>query len=209
MKKILTVLLACVLLFSLASCASKTPYIGENGNWWIGDEDLGVAAQGPQGEQGIQGEKGDKGDQGEQGPQGEYKTPEFIVGEKVTCRFGESFEMNIMGTDDMAYIQKFLVTKNREADPNNLEDYWYSGSSHYYYKQYIYDVHIEGKVDSKYAGKTIYVVACFSNDETTWTHGENKEYIVSTDGTFVMDFCVHDNQNENLVVPQHIYIPQY
>ena len=117
--------------------------------------------------------------------------------------------MNIMGTDDMAYIQKFSVTKNREADPNNLEDYWYSGSSYYYYKQYIYDVHIEGRVDSKYAGKTIYVVACFSNDETTWTYGEKKEFIVSADGTFVMDFCVHDNQNENLVVPQHIYIPQY
>lgn len=23
-----------------------TPYIGENGNWWIGDEDTGVAAEG-------------------------------------------------------------------------------------------------------------------------------------------------------------------
>ena len=50
MKKLLAVLLTFVLLLSLASCASKTPYIGENGNWWIGDEDLGVAAQGPKGE---------------------------------------------------------------------------------------------------------------------------------------------------------------
>ena len=78
MKKLLTILLTCVLLISLGSCTSKTPYIGENGNWWIGDEDLGVAAQGPQGEQGIQGDKGDKGDQGEQGPQGE----QGIQGEK-------------------------------------------------------------------------------------------------------------------------------
>ena len=58
MKKVLVVLLTCVLLFLLVSCASKTPYIGENGNWWIGDEDLGVAAQGPQGEQGPQSEQG-------------------------------------------------------------------------------------------------------------------------------------------------------
>ena len=56
MKKLLIVLLICMLLLSLASCASETPYIGENGNWWIGDEDLGVAAQGPQGDQGPQGE---------------------------------------------------------------------------------------------------------------------------------------------------------
>ena len=54
-----------------------TPYIGKNGNWWIGDTDTGISAsgekgdKGDQGEQGIQGEKGDKGDQGEQGIQGE------------------------------------------------------------------------------------------------------------------------------------------
>ena len=29
-----------------------TPHIGENGNWWIGDTDIGVRAQGPQGEPG-------------------------------------------------------------------------------------------------------------------------------------------------------------
>ncbi|MBO5457753.1 MAG: leucine-rich repeat protein [Clostridia bacterium] len=56
-----------------------TPYVGENGNWWIGDIDTGIQAtgdkgdkgdKGEQGEQGPQGEKGDKGDQGEQGPAG-------------------------------------------------------------------------------------------------------------------------------------------
>lgn len=45
-----------------------TPYIGENGNWWIGDTDTGVHAQGTPGEKG---EKGDQGIQGIQGPQGE------------------------------------------------------------------------------------------------------------------------------------------
>ena len=60
-----------------------TPHIGTNGNWYIGDADTGVAAQGPQGAQGIQGEagatgaqgpkgdKGDKGDTGAQGPKGD------------------------------------------------------------------------------------------------------------------------------------------
>lgn len=39
----------------------NAPYIGANGNWWVGAEDSGVSATGP---------KGDKGDTGEQGPQG-------------------------------------------------------------------------------------------------------------------------------------------
>ena len=52
----------------------KTPYIGENGNWWIGDTDTGVKAEGVDGEDGqdgAQGPQGEKGEQGEQGPQGE------------------------------------------------------------------------------------------------------------------------------------------
>ena len=69
----------------------KTPYVGDNGNWYIGADDTGkpsrgakgdkgekgdkgdTGAQGIQGEQGIQGvqgEKGDKGEKGAQGPQG-------------------------------------------------------------------------------------------------------------------------------------------
>ncbi len=57
----------------------KTPYIGDNGNWWIGEIDTGVKAKGDKGDKGDQGEagqqgpkgdKGDKGDQGETGQQG-------------------------------------------------------------------------------------------------------------------------------------------
>ena len=39
----------------------KTPFIGENGNWWIGETDTGVKAAG------VDGEKGDKGDPGQNG----------------------------------------------------------------------------------------------------------------------------------------------
>ena len=35
-----------------------TPYIGENGNWWIGETDTGVSAKGPAGERGPKGEPG-------------------------------------------------------------------------------------------------------------------------------------------------------
>ena len=42
----------------------NTPFIGENGNWWIGETDTGVKAEG------IDGEKGDKGDKGDKGQNG-------------------------------------------------------------------------------------------------------------------------------------------
>ena len=76
MKKILITLLLFLSLV-LTSCSSVDLYIGENGNWWNGDEDLGIVAQGPQGEtgatgpQGSQGETGETGATGPQGPQGE------------------------------------------------------------------------------------------------------------------------------------------
>ena len=44
-----------------------TPYIGENGNWWIGDVDTGIRASGEKGEKGDQGEQGIQGVQGEDG----------------------------------------------------------------------------------------------------------------------------------------------
>ena len=83
---------------NLHGCVSgviATPEIGENGNWFIGNDDTGVCAKGadgavgpegpqgekgdqgeigpagPQGIQGIQGEKGDRGDKGDQGEKGE------------------------------------------------------------------------------------------------------------------------------------------
>ena len=58
----------------------KTPFIGENGNWWIGEIDTGVKAvgtdgidgtNGVDGTDGDKGDKGDKGDPGEKGDKGE------------------------------------------------------------------------------------------------------------------------------------------
>ena len=58
------VLLVLLLLLVLTACTGTgtgnaqspdAPYIGENGNWWIGSNDLGVAAQGPKGDPGEPG----------------------------------------------------------------------------------------------------------------------------------------------------------
>lgn len=42
-----------------------TPFIGENGNWWIGDTDTGISAEGKQGEPGKDGQDGKDGKDGE------------------------------------------------------------------------------------------------------------------------------------------------
>lgn len=49
----------------------KTPFIGENGNWWIGEIDTGVKAAGIDGTDGVDGDKGEKGDPGEKGDKGD------------------------------------------------------------------------------------------------------------------------------------------
>ena len=49
----------------------NTPFIGENGNWWIGETDTGVKAAGVDGEKGDKGDPGEKGDKGEKGDQGD------------------------------------------------------------------------------------------------------------------------------------------
>lgn len=57
----------------LTGPSGASSYIGENGNWFVGELDTGVQAQGvqgPKGEQGPQGDTGATGPKGEQGPQG-------------------------------------------------------------------------------------------------------------------------------------------
>ena len=49
----------------------KTPFIGENGNWWIGETDTGVKAAGVDGEKGDKGDPGEKGEKGDKGDPGE------------------------------------------------------------------------------------------------------------------------------------------
>ena len=44
-----------------ADCACEVPYIGENGNWWIGDTDTGVRAEGRDGKDGLTPRIGENG----------------------------------------------------------------------------------------------------------------------------------------------------
>ena len=68
----------------------NTPFIGENGNWWIGDTDTGVKATGKKGEKGDTGEKGETGADGKDGASGKDGNTPFI---------GENGNWWIGGTD--------------------------------------------------------------------------------------------------------------
>ena len=53
----------------------NTPFIGENGNWWIGTTDTGVKATGADGEKGDKGDTGEKGEKGDKGDKPLLQTP--------------------------------------------------------------------------------------------------------------------------------------
>ena len=52
-----------------------TPHIGENGNWWVGNTDLGVKAQGNPGTNGQDGQPGRDGQPGQPGRDGQNGQP--------------------------------------------------------------------------------------------------------------------------------------
>lgn len=87
---IVCILLCIAMVFGFAACGSnvQSPYIGDNGNWYVDGKDTNVPATGPAG---PQGEKGDKGEDGKDfvgsvdGGDGE-ELPAIVEGkaEKVT-----------------------------------------------------------------------------------------------------------------------------
>ncbi len=87
---------------NLHGCTSgviEIPVIGENGNWYVGNDDTGVNARGDQGEPGPEGPQGPKGDQGETGPEG----PQGIQG--IQGEKGETGEMGPEGPQGIQGIQ--------------------------------------------------------------------------------------------------------
>lgn len=101
--------LALIGTVGLSSCGRRgasgedglTPTIGENGNWFIGDEDTGVPATGPAGEKGESGVNGENGQTAWSNTilpvDGGYITPSVgsgIVGTNVSFTFHETEELS-------------------------------------------------------------------------------------------------------------------
>ena len=67
-----------------------TPHIGENGNWYIGNEDTGKPSRGEKGDTGSKGETGPQGAQGIQGPKGDAFTYADFTAEQLAALKGET-----------------------------------------------------------------------------------------------------------------------
>lgn len=129
--------------FEVRNGDGLTPFIGDNGNWWIGTTDTGVHAkgdrgdQGIQGAQGIQGVKGDKGDTPVKGT--DYFTTadkEELVSDVITLTIA-----NNAGAHNSIYRGKSLGTSVTDAQYAEISagtfkdlyigDYWTIGGRVY------------------------------------------------------------------------------
>ena len=89
----------------------KTPYVGDNGNWYIGADDTGKPSRGAKGDKGEKGDKGAKGDKGDTGARGEPgspgakgdkgdtgATPNLTIGTVTTLEAGQNATASMGGT---------------------------------------------------------------------------------------------------------------
>ena len=94
-----------------------TPTIGENGNWYLGEEDTGKPSrgeQGPAGQDGAKGDKGDKGDKGNPGPTG--ATPNIQIGTVQTLEPGQQATASMTGTPENPLLN-LGIPKGEKGDP--------------------------------------------------------------------------------------------
>ncbi len=88
----------------------KTPYVGDNGNWFVGSDDTGKPSRGEKGDKGDTGSPGAKGDKGEPGEKGEPgspgakgdkgdpgATPNLTIGSVTTLDAGQNATASITG----------------------------------------------------------------------------------------------------------------
>ena len=124
----------------------NTPFVGVNGNWWIGSTDTSTVARGPQGlpgAQGIPGQDGEDGEPGPQGPQGPQgppgdigsqfstsftwhgiSTPLIRLGNMVMWSFNGSASGTGAGTIPVGYrpaiTAAFYTGQSQGATPKNV-----------------------------------------------------------------------------------------
>lgn len=87
-----------------------TPTIGENGNWYLGDEDTGKPSRG---------EKGNPGDKGDPGPTG--ATPNIQIGTVQTFEPGQQATASMTGTPENP-ILNIGIPKGEKGDPGESSE---------------------------------------------------------------------------------------
>ena len=133
----------------------------------------------------------------------------FKVGDKLFIPLGDSFKLPINGQENQfATITELEVKNKKEADASNLGDYWTSGGYHYF-ARYIYEVKIAGKVDTKFAGKEIYINLRFENCYEFFGAGGPGQATIKNDGTFEFNYLAYSNMHEKVIIPHSAYISEF
>ena len=88
-----------------------TPTIGENGNWYLGDEDTGKPSRGEKGDPGQKGDPGEKGDPGQTGA-----TPDIQIGTVQTLEPGQQATASMTGTPENPVLN-LGIPKGEKGDP--------------------------------------------------------------------------------------------
>jgi hypothetical protein len=70
--------------------AVKTPYVGDNGNWYVWDTATGAFKDSGEPSRGATGPQGPQGDTGPQGPQGDTGTPATVTSTETVYQAGTS-----------------------------------------------------------------------------------------------------------------------
>lgn len=82
-----------------AGADGKTPYVGDNGNWFVGSDDTGKPSRGEKGEPGSPGAKGEPGSPGAKGDKGDTgATPNLSIGTVTTLEAGQNATASMGGT---------------------------------------------------------------------------------------------------------------
>lgn len=77
----------------------KTPYVGDNGNWFVGSDDTGKPSRGAKGDKGEPGAKGEPGSPGAKGDKGDPgATPNLTIGSVTTLEAGQNATASMGGT---------------------------------------------------------------------------------------------------------------
>lgn len=182
----------CFIPVSCGGCDSD-PHIGENGNWYIGDTDTGVQAQGQPGEPGPQGEKGDVGEPGPKGDNGltleRYSTEKAAVGTWIDGktiyrmalqtriapadkeRFDETvWDLSDYNLDNMVKLYGFMEIINTGFDNNKFLFSIPVGNTgvnihmDFFYSRAAKRIEAAGSIDSSYEISKIFVIAEFTEN---------------------------------------------
>lgn len=93
-----------------------TPTIGENGNWYLGEEDTGKPSRG---EKGNPGDKGNPGEKGDPGPTG--ATPNIQIGTVQTLEPGQQATASMSGTPENPVLN-LGIPKGEKGDPGEASE---------------------------------------------------------------------------------------